>query len=302
MTRYATSRRRSAKPCAPRRVEQHDVVDTRRGDRAGRGVEVAAFGDALARRARRATRGTACRRRQRFLRGRTTARNGNACGRARARRPCGPRRSARGRPTRPGPRPNTRHSTGDVSQPDDAVELAPALLGLDELHVEIARVGERLADRVGRDLVEDHAPHRHRGLERLQHVPADGLALAILVSREDELVGALERRLQLGDDLLLVGRHDVTGVEVVVGVDAGQAAVRLLLVVRDLFFAAREVADVPDTRLHRVVATEVARDGLRLRRGLHDHERFRHCFSILFELIRSWAVECVRIGTSGRGP
>ena len=139
---------------------------------------------------------------------------------------------------------------------------------------------ERLADRVRRDLVEHHAlAPAPCGFERLEHVPADGLALAILVGREDELVGALQRLLQLGDDLLLVGGNDVAGVEVVVGVDAGEPAVGGLLVVRDLFLAARQVTDVPDARLHRVIAAEIARDGLRLRRGLHDHERFRHCFS-----------------------
>ena len=86
---------------------------------------------------------------------------------------------------------------------DEPVEDAATLLRLDELHVELARVLERLADRVRRDLVEHHAPHRHLRLQHLAHVPADRLALAILVSCEDELVGALQRRLQLGDDLLL---------------------------------------------------------------------------------------------------
>ena len=76
---------------------------------------------------------------------------------------------------------------------DEAVEHAPALLRLDELHVELARMLERLADRVRRDLVEHHAPHRHLRLQHLEHVPADRLALAILVGREDELVGALQR-------------------------------------------------------------------------------------------------------------
>ena len=88
---------------------------------------------------------------------------------------------------------------------------------------------ERLADRVRRDLVEHHALDRHVRLQHLEHVPADRLALAVLVGREDELVGALQRPLQLGDDLLLRRVHDVDDVEVVVGVDAGEAAVRLAL-------------------------------------------------------------------------
>ena len=62
------------------------------------------------------------------------------------------------------------------------------------------------------------------------------------------------------------GVHDVDRVEVVVGVDAGEPAVRLLLVVGHLVLAAGQVADVPDARLHRVVVAEEARDGARLRR------------------------------------
>ena len=119
-----------------------------------------------------------------------------------------------------------------------------------------------------------------RGFKRLEHVPTNRLALAILVGREDQFVGALERRFQLGDDLLLVGRDDVTGVEMIVGIDAGEPSVRDLLVVGDLFLAAREVSDVPDARLDRVVAPEESRDGLGLRRGLHDDERFCHCYSL----------------------
>ena len=108
------------------------------------------------------------------------------------------------------------------------------------------------------------------GLQHLEHVPADRFALAVLVGREDELVGALQRALQLGDDLLLRRVHDVDDVEVVVGVDAGEAAVGLDLVGRlglQFLLVARQVADVPDARHHRVrVRAEVARDGLRLGR------------------------------------
>ena len=131
---------------------------------------------------------------------------------------------------------------------DQAVEDAPALLRLDELHVELARMFERLPDRVRRDLVEHHAANRHLRLQHLEHVPADRLALAVLVSGEDELVGALEGRLQLGDDLLLRGVHDVDHVEVVVGIDAREPAVRLLLVVGDLLLAPGQVTNVTDAR------------------------------------------------------
>ena len=143
---------------------------------------------------------------------------------------------------------------------------------LDELHVELARTLERLANRVRRDLVEHHAAHRHLRLQHLAHVPADRLALAILVGCEDELVGALQRLLQLGDDLLLPVVHDVDDVEVVVGIDAGEPAVRLDLVGevrRELLLVARQVTDVTDARLElarrdvkSLPMSEKARDGL----------------------------------------
>ena len=80
----------------------------------------------------------------------------------------------------------------------------------------------RVLDRLRRDLVEDHALHRHR-VRRVQHleqVPGDGLALAILIGGEIQLGGVLELRLELADDVLLVVRHDVEGLEVVLDVEA----------------------------------------------------------------------------------
>jgi hypothetical protein len=41
--------------------------------------------------------------------------------------------------------------------------------------------------------VEHHPLHRHAGLELLQQVPGDGLALAILIRREVELVDVRSR-------------------------------------------------------------------------------------------------------------
>ena len=110
--------------------------------------------------------------------------------------------------------------------------------------------------------MEDHPLHRHLGLQHLEHVPRDRLALAILVRRENELVGVLERPLQVADDLLLAVGDHVLGCEVVVDVD-GQPR-------------AGQITDVPDARLHVVARAQEARDGLALRGRLHDDERFGH--------------------------
>src|SRR5579884_2929651 len=154
----------------------------------------------------------------------------------------------------------------------EAVEDAPRLLGVDEPVVDAARLLERVLDRRPRDLVEHHAPHRHLRLQHLDEMPGDSLALAVLVRREQQLVGLLQLLLQVGDDLLLARVDDVERLEVVLDVDA-EARPRLALAGGgDLRGAVRQVADVADGRLDHVARAEVARDRLRLRRALHDHQ------------------------------
>ena len=130
---------------------------------------------------------------------------------------------------------------------------------------------ERALDRVLGDLVEHHAPHGDLRLEHLAQVPGDRLALAVLVRREQELVGLGELLLQIRDDALLVGVDDVERLELVLDVDAELAVLRPLLL-RDVRRPLREVADVADARLHDEVAAEVAGDGPRLGGGLDDDE------------------------------
>ena len=146
--------------------------------------------------------------------------------RARARRPGGSPRTARGRRT--GPALTLRHSTGRDLVAVEAVEDAAGLLGVDQPGVEVAGVVDRALDGLLGDLVEHHPLDRHLGLEHLEQVPGDGLALAVLIGGEEELVGVLEEPLELGDLLLLVGVDDVVGLEAVVDVDAEPAERALL--------------------------------------------------------------------------
>ena len=69
------------------------------------------------------------------------------------------------------------------------------------------------------------------GLSVCDQVPGDGLALAVLVRGEVELVGVLDQRLELADLLLAVRADDVERLEVVVDVDA-EARPGLALVLR----------------------------------------------------------------------
>ena len=111
----------------------------------------------------------------------------------------------------------------------EAVEDAAGLLGLDEVHVD-ARAGSSTAARIACWVISWKTIRLHRdlGLELVEQVPGDGLALAVLVGGEEELVGVLEQALELGDVGLLVAGDHVVGLEAVVDVDA-EAGPRLAL-------------------------------------------------------------------------
>ncbi len=150
--------------------------------------------------------------------------------------------------------------------------MLAGLLRVDELAVDLPRDGDGGGDGRRGDLVEHHPAHRHLGVQRLDQVPGDGLALAVLICREVELVGVLDQRLELVDLVLAVGADHVERLEVVVDVDA-EAGPRLALVLgRDVGSVARQFADVADRRLDDVPVAEVAADRLGLGRGLDDHQ------------------------------
>src|SRR5207248_352700 len=154
-------------------------------------------------------------------------------------------------------------------------------LGVDRLAVEVPGVLGGLLDGRPGDLVEDHPPDRHLGREHLQEVPGDGLALPILIGGEIDLVGVLEKRLELGDLRLLLRRDDVERLEVVVDIDAPPLGPGLVLVGGgDLLGLAGQVTDVADARFDGEPGAEEARDGLRLGRRFDDHEGLRHGSSI----------------------
>ena len=148
----------------------------------------------------------------------------------------------------------------------ETVEDAAGFLSIDEVGVEFAGVFGGSTDcRLG-DLVEDHSTNRNLGLESLEEMPGDCLALAVGVSCEEELVGVLQQRLEFGDLALLFRAHDIERLEVVIDVDA-ETGPRLALVLgRNVRCAAREVANVTDRCLYDVVLTEVGSDFARLGR------------------------------------
>ena len=153
---------------------------------------------------------------------------------------------------------------------DEIVERAARQIGVDQRRVDLARIGHRVEHRLLGDGVEDDAADRlvlqHAlALQHFEHMPGNGLALAIRVGGEDQPVGVLHR---LGDVGQPLGRRavDLPGHgEIVVGLH------RAVL--------GRQVADMAEGGQNLVVAAEIFVDRLRLCRRFDDddvHERL--CF------------------------
>ena len=157
----------------------------------------------------------------------------------------------------------------------EPVEDAAGLLRVDKVDVELAGVPDGLLDRGLGDFVEHHPLDRDLGLELLHQVPRDGLAFAVTIGGEQELVDLLELGLQVLDGGLLVGGDHVDRLEVVGDVDAGAGPLLALVLGWHLGRRCRQVTDVSTAGLDDVVATEVAGDLGRLGRRLHDHETLR---------------------------
>ena len=117
---------------------------------------------------------------------------------------------------------------------------------------------DAVLDALLRDLVELDALDRElAALELLREVPRDRLAFAIGVGREQDGVGVLGGRLELGEDLLLALDDLVRLGEVVLDVDA-----HLLGQILDVTLGGEDL----------VAGAEVLLDGLRLGRRLDDDE------------------------------
>ena len=156
--------------------------------------------------------------------------------------------------------------------PVEAVQHAARLVGVHQALVHLTRVGDGAGDRLGGDLVEHHPAVRHLGLELLEQVPGDGLALAVFIGGEQQFVGVLEQALELGHLLPLVAVHDVERLEVVVHVDAEPGPRLAAVLGRDLRGAVGHVPDVAHAGLDHVALTEVPGYRPGLRRGLDDDE------------------------------
>src|SRR6184192_1204502 len=146
---------------------------------------------------------------------------------------------------------------------DQPVEDAARLLRVEAVLVELAGLLERLEDRLLRDLVEQHAmdvlPPR---AELLRDVPGDGLALAVGVRRQVDVLLVLGGFLDVLEHLRLALDDVVLGREVALEVDP---ELRL-----------GQVHHVADRGLHLVVPPEVLAERPGLGRRLDDDEVLGH--------------------------
>ena len=147
---------------------------------------------------------------------------------------------------------------------DQIIERAAGEIGIDQRGVDGARMLHRLGHRLLGDRVEDDALDRlvlQRVLfvERLQHVPGDGLALAIGVGGQDQRVGVLQGVGDVVDALLRLGVDLPEHLEIVVRID------RAVL--------GRQVADMAKGGQDLVTGAQILVDRLRLGRRL-DNDNF----------------------------
>ena len=109
---------------------------------------------------------------------------------------------------------------GGEFETDESVEHAAGLLGLDQVHVDVARVVDSFEDgRLGNLVEDDAAGLFDRQAEGFSQVPGNGLSFAVFIGSQPDRIRFCGGGAQFGYRLLLVGRNFVLGFETVLDVD-----------------------------------------------------------------------------------
>jgi hypothetical protein len=147
-------------------------------------------------------------------------------------------------------------------EPDQIIECAARPVGIDQILIEPARMGHRLRHRRFGDGVEgdaiDLGGERLALPEHFLDVPADRLAFAVGIGRQDQRIGLLRR---VGDGFQLLG---LVRISVPFHRKAGIRIDRAIL--------RRQVADMAIAGQHAVTRAEIFFDGLRLGRRFNDNK------------------------------
>ena len=153
---------------------------------------------------------------------------------------------------------------GREGEADEIIEGAAGQIGIDQRHVDFARLGHGRGHRILGDGVEDDALDRGvllDGLlraEHVEHMPGNGFAFTIGVGGEDQAIGALERAGNVGK-ALAGGGIDLPGHgKVLVGAD------RTIL--------GRQIADMAERGQDLIARTQIFVDCLGFSRTFNDDD------------------------------
>ena len=110
---------------------------------------------------------------------------------------------------------------GGEFESHQAVQHAPCLLGVHQVHVQLARVVHRVQDGVFGDLVENNPAGFVLGdFKGVGEMPGYGFSLAVFIGSEPDGVGLVGQTLQVGHHPFLVVGHHVLRSKTVVQVYA----------------------------------------------------------------------------------
>ncbi len=139
--------------------------------------------------------------------------------------------------------------------------------------INVARVVQGPLDSVLCNLVEDHPLDRYVGIEGVDEVPSNRLALPILVRRDVEPVCVRHGLFQVPDDLLFVRRHHVERLKPIGHLHPEPRPVFVLVLRGNLVRRRGKIPNVPHARLDAIPALrQKFSDGSGLGRRLNDNQ------------------------------
>jgi hypothetical protein len=145
----------------------------------------------------------------------------------------------------------------------EPIEDPAGLLGVHQVHVDLARFLERALHRPLRDFIEGDARHPvFSQPEAVLEVIGDGFPLPVGVRGQVDLLGAFDRFAELREGLLPVGQDGVFRLKALVDIDPQRVA--------------GKVRHMPHRRLHGVLRAQVSPQRPRLGGRFHDDHEIDH--------------------------
>ena len=117
--------------------------------------------------------------------------------------------------------------------------------------------------------------HRHLRPQHFVQVPTDGFPFAVFVGRQKQFFGVLHQVAELLHVLRLAGRNHVQRIEILIHVHSQARPGLIAILGRNFLGPLRQIANVPNARLDRIVAAQELADRLGLGGRFDDHQAFR---------------------------